>query len=726
MQTLLESQASFYTEILDQISDAVIATDLEFKILYWNKACEQLYGIEAKDALGKSMGEMISFQYLNTSREAAAAELFEKGKWMGEVGFIQPNGTQVFLLTTVSAHLHADGRKAGFLAISKNITDHRLSNLKLNRSLMHHQQMLDGVSEGLVLLAGDGSLVTCNKNAERLLKKSREELAELCLPPFNWSFLMRNGEPLPVEELPMYKTVVDRKASGKHILGLPIDGTIRWFAVHSVPIEDKDGDNPVAAVISFNDVTEQVQLEEALQQSDAQFRSFMDNTPTLNWITSADGRILLLNKKYMKEFHFRPELIGKSMYEIFPKEAADDFLKNNNEVLRHHRTVIVTEKTLHPDGKSHHYLVMKFPVRLKDGQLAVGGTGIDITQQLEQEKELQKVATKFSAIFNSMYQFVGLMDPSGILLEANQTALAFGGFPIEEVAGKPFWEAPWWSHNPEVQRKLREAIQAAAEGEFVRYEEWVKGADGKLITIDFSIKPIFNEQGEVILLIPEGRDISELKQLQETLRMQDSLNRKQQIRAAFEAQEKERSIIGKALHDTIGQNLISAKMFLEMDKIDHPTQQKAVELLRDSIREIREVSKALTPAVLADLGFKENVVDLVESMTSANGPQIQLHLNEEVIPLLSADLLITFTRIIQESLSNVLRHAQAKSCRIELFQEMEKVVLQVVDDGIGFDMAKDPYGSLNVVRYRVDSFNGTLQLHSSPGKGTTMRVEFPL
>lgn len=115
---------------------------------------------------------------------------------------------------------------------------------------------------------------------------------------------------------------------------------------------------------------------------------------------------------------------------------------------------------------------------------------------------------RFRAIFDTTYQFIGLLSPDGILLEANATALQFGGITEEEVIGKPFWETAWWSGNPERVQQLRDAIARAAAGEFIRYSVEVNGAMG-VETIDFSIKPVTNDAGVVTLLIPEGRIISE-------------------------------------------------------------------------------------------------------------------------------------------------------------------------------------------------------------------------
>jgi diguanylate cyclase (GGDEF)-like protein/PAS domain S-box-containing protein len=125
---------------------------------------------------------------------------------------------------------------------------------------------------------------------------------------------------------------------------------------------------------------------------------------------------------------------------------------------------------------------------------------------------------KMRAIFDQTYQFIGLMTPDGVLIEANKTALDFIGNDASEVLGKLFWETPWWTHSPEMQEKLRLGVKTAAAGEFVRFEATHPAQNGSLRHIDFSIKPVKDQGGRVIYLIPEGRDITQRKEIEERLK----------------------------------------------------------------------------------------------------------------------------------------------------------------------------------------------------------------
>lgn len=146
-----------------------------------------------------------------------------------------------------------------------------------------------------------------------------------------------------------------------------------------------------------------------------------------------------------------------------------------------------------------------------------------IRKRIKIESELRDSKQRFESIFNQTFQFIGLLTPEGVVLDANQTALKRSNIDLGEIKDRHFADAPWFSHSPQEQAKLREAIRTAASGEFVRLQMTHQIEPGRLIDVDFSLKPVFDAKGEVTLLIPEGRDISELKEAQSALEQSSNL-----------------------------------------------------------------------------------------------------------------------------------------------------------------------------------------------------------
>lgn len=116
------------------------------------------------------------------------------------------------------------------------------------------------------------------------------------------------------------------------------------------------------------------------------------------------------------------------------------------------------------------------------------------------------------AAWDMTYQFLGILDVHGRLVDANRTALDSVGANMEDLQGLYFWDCPWWSHEPRLQNRLREAVVRAGTGINDHFEATHPNAAGEVRVIDFRIRPIFGADGTVEFLIPEGHDISELRQ----------------------------------------------------------------------------------------------------------------------------------------------------------------------------------------------------------------------
>jgi PAS domain S-box-containing protein len=139
-------------------------------------------------------------------------------------------------------------------------------------------------------------------------------------------------------------------------------------------------------------------------------------------------------------------------------------------------------------------------------------------------------------------------------LEANRASLEFGGDAFgskrEHVVGRPFWETVWFVHTPGAPERLREAIGRAAEGEFIRYEASLVRPSGEEVIFDFSLHPVKNSQSDVVLIVREGRIITDRKRAEEELAKSEERFRTSILR----------SPVPTALFDDREQILTSAKL----------------------------------------------------------------------------------------------------------------------------------------------------------------------
>jgi len=235
------------------------------------------------------------------------------------------------------------------------------------------------------------------------------------------------------------------------------------------------------------------------------------------------------------------------------------------------------------------------------------------------------------------------------------------------------------------------------------------------------------------------RDITVRKQAEAALlRSQKEALQKEQLRALAariqQAREKERTMVARDLHDQIGQILTAIKMDMtwmarKMPRAHeeiHERLARTIELTSDGMRSVRRICSGLRPGVLDDLGLAAAIEWQAKEFTSRTGipcevsiPSAELRLNSECSSAIF--------RIFQESLTNVARHAEAKSVRASLIEEDETVVLIVQDDGRGFKESEGA-GSLGILgmKERAQGCGGELKITSSPGNGTTVTIRIPV
>jgi PAS domain S-box-containing protein len=151
----------------------------------------------------------------------------------------------------------------------------------------------------------------------------------------------------------------------------------------------------------------------------------------------------------------------------------------------------------------------------EDGEVtALEGFITDVTEQRRRERRLE-------AVFDGTFQFMGLLEPDGTVLEVNRAALEFADVEREAVVGERGWETPWWTDD-EPSERFRSAVETAADGEFVRYEETIRGAE-HTATVDLSVRPV-TDGDAVELLVAEGRDITERVRREEQLEALDTVS----------------------------------------------------------------------------------------------------------------------------------------------------------------------------------------------------------
>lgn len=342
----------------------------------------------------------------------------------------------------------------------------------------------------------------------------------------------------------------------------------------------------------------------------------------------------------------------------------------------------------------------------------------DMTDRREHERRL-------NAVFNQTFQFTGLMEPDGTLIKANETLLSFGGFDREEVVEQPLWDLPWWL-SEEDRERARDAVETAADGEFVRYEVDVQGADG-VDTVDFSINPVTDETGEVVLLVPEGRVITERKQRERRLQVLYRVLR-HNIRNDMTA------VGGYA---EVLTNEIDDEELREYAQKIHDRAQD-VGQLSDRIRDIQQTIERGDEAVLRDID--EIIVNVASDYAENSEADIRIELPGNVD--IAADS--RFETALAHVVENAVEHNDgAVQIRIRARGERtaagEWLRIEVADDGTGIpeqerraviDGEVTPLHhssglGLWVTKWVMETIGGELSFEESDLGGTTVVLRLP-
>jgi two-component system, NarL family, sensor histidine kinase UhpB len=216
-------------------------------------------------------------------------------------------------------------------------------------------------------------------------------------------------------------------------------------------------------------------------------------------------------------------------------------------------------------------------------------------------------------------------------------------------------------------------------------------------------------------------------------RMLDRLEsaRHDAARTALAAQEAERLRVARELHDEIGQTLtavvLEAERAAEGDSAGADRELLHIaDAVRESLDEVRRISRELRPEALDDLGLVSGLLALCSRVEAQGGARVRPRLQKE-LPALSPEVELVLYRVAQESLTNALRHAEATTASLALSADGDAVVLTVSDDGVGMPSElRHGTAGLAGMRERALLVGGRLSIESCPGNGTDVRLEIPL
>jgi len=509
----------------------------------------------------------------------------------------------------------------------------------------------------------------------------------------------------------------------------------RTFSARVEPLRESvagGGDGRIVGVMGMAfDITDRRRAEDALRESEARLRTIIETEPECVKLLDAQGRLLDMNPAglAMVEADSLDVVRGRSIVEIVTPEHRAAFTELHRRVFAGESGTLEFE-IIGLKGKRSWMETHAVPLRDASGtiQAALGITR-DVSRRKIAERALVESEERFCKAFyaNALPLLITRLD-DGMVLDANAAFTALVNRPRDEIIGQTT-----------VALGVVDAGRRAAIIEML-------AKTGVVTDIEIELRPrgspprtgvlslVRLELGGQPCTLGTYRDVTEAKRAEEQLRasraaLRNLATREQDIR------ESERTRIAREIHDSLGQALTAFKLQLAAARDAARKEAPALEarlhetalMVDDLVKSVRRIATDLRPPILDQLGLPAAVEWLAQDFSHRTG----IRCEATVLPTDDAivdELATALFRIVQEALTNVLRHAGATRVNIELAMKSGCVALEINDDGSGITEADTiGPGSLGILgmRERASAVGGVLEVTPRAGGGTRVAAWFP-
>ena len=473
------------------------------------------------------------------------------------------------------------------------------------------------------------------------------------------------------------------------------------------------------------DVTERTQSEELLREAQRRTESILASVTDTHIVFDRQWHYAYVNDAAVRAIgRARDQIIGRTLWELYPDIVG-------TEIERQYRRAMEGRVAA---AFEFHYLTLDswWDNRFNPVPEGLAVFATNITERKRAEAERAQLA----AIVRSSDDAIIAETLDGIILSWNQGAARIYGYTAEEIVGCPISRLIPSDHPDE----LSGILQKLARGEHLdHYETTRVRKDGQRIDVSLTISPIRDGAGNISGASIIARDTTERN------RVEDATRQSQQQLRALSAhlqtiREEERTRIAREIHDQLGQVLTGLKMELSLLEeswsdsaprdartLNERAFQRLRSLVDGSLRTVRKIATELRPMMLDNLGLSAAIEWQAEEFLKISGIPCEVSLPEDEMSL-DRDTSTALFRILQESLTNIVRHAKASRVSVHLSKENHITVLQVQDNGVGIPahlIAGSASFGLLSMKERALMLGGTVEVMSGRGAGTTVVVRVP-
>ena len=679
-----------------------------------NDACLELFGFRREEVIGNTT--LMLGIWPNLEERVRVIERLKAGEPVRNIEFALKAKSGAVRYLLASADLAELNGRLCVVTVANDITDRKQAEEALRISEERFAKAFRASPHPVVISELDsGRVVDANDAAYRMFGYRKEEVeGQTTLQMGLWP---------SVEERARFVEQLTRVGSAQNleVTLRSRDGEIRQCLVSSELIE-LNGKR--CSVTVGNDITESKRLEKALRLT--QF-SVDQAVEAILWLDPS-ARIFNVNDTACRMLEYsRQDLLTMTVHDIdphFPVERWTDhwvFLKQQGaltfEAKFWSRTggILETEVTvnyLQYEGKEYGCMILR-----------------DVGERKRAEAELQRSHTFLRQVIDTDPDLIFAKDREGRFAMANKAVADWYGTTVEDLIGKS--DADFNANAEEVEFFRQSDLEVINSGRdrFIP-EERITDAGGRTRWLQTVRRPIFDDQGQVHLVLGAATDITERKRMEEIL-----LQRERDLSAALEERER----ISQDLHDGILQSLYAIGLGLEACKPlirkqqDHvaekfmATLDHAIGQLNQIMAEVRNFIAGLESQVMQGGDFSTALRTMVETMSISSSARCRVRIDDTAARRLSTEQALHIINIVREGVSNALRHSRAKQITVSLRDLVRSDRLAVTDDGIGFNTRSAQgvgHGLINMAA-RAQKVRGLFAIQSKPDKGTRISLDLP-
>lgn len=486
----------------------------------------------------------------------------------------------------------------------------------------------------------------------------------------------------------------------------------------------------VRMIGSMQDITERKLAELKLLDSEKRFRSLVQNGSDMIKILDENGLFTFSSPSVEKVLGYSQEMIvGKSAFDFIHPEDLPSILDHFKVIKQVVYDEIPYFRFKNAIGEWR-WLETKLTNLLADPAVhGIVSNSRDVTEKKKAEEAILASEERYRSLFFNNPMSICIWDLETFeILEVNDTAQKEYGYTRDEFLSlniKELREQQNMENFFSLVNELKAMNEEKVKHAFVSHIR----KNGELMMMDVYSQKIFFKGRNAVLAL--ANNINEKVKLEKRLAEEREAKQKEITEAVIRVQEKERYEISRELHDNVNQQLTVAMMYIAtVEKGANNAEallKQSSGFIYNAIEEIRKLSKALVTPLIKDFGLCKAIEGLLEDIQPANS---SIHFDffcenfyEEDV---NYEFKLSIYRIVQEQMNNILKHAKAKEVVIELYRD-EDIRLSVNDDGVGFDTKKKRKGiGIHNIQTRVGLYGGKIKIHSEPGQGCQLRVEFPI